>query len=94
MNYNPQTELWISSKGYLQKYMEIAFAALKQEPDNYKIMAKGFACENAEALLSKLRYTFTNYNFEINNLKAFNKRGEVVPEFHVMLTKKRFSSAY
>lgn len=53
-DFTSTNEMRISSQGLMSKYLGYAFSVLKQEPDHFKVIARGMAVKNAELLLSKL----------------------------------------
>lgn len=52
------------------------------------------AVKNAEGLIAKLKSYFYHYVFEVHYLKSFNRTGELVPEYHAMITKKKYQTNF
>lgn len=82
-------EMRISTGGDLQAYSRVALSILHEQGyNNVKMVGRGRAVSLTQDIVDFLKQRKSDLNFQVRFTTAFNKRGDVVDEVHVMLSKK------
>ena len=78
----------VSTIGHFNTYVSTALGTLENGYDHLKIVGRGEAVPIAEDLLKTLSLKARYCTYSTNYTQALNKRGVVVPEIHIMVSRK------
>ncbi|CDW78975.1 UNKNOWN [Stylonychia lemnae] len=81
-------EIRVSMKSRFKFVVDNVMQILREGYPNCKVVGRGMACQLTSEVYSYFKRNFTNFIYECMNAKALNKVGEVVDEFHLLISKR------